>query len=107
MNRGSVWWADVPDLGRRPVVVVSKPLVTRLLAPIVALITARERSRRLPTFVELKPDEVGLPRQSYVLTHELYTVPRSRFDDEPVGELPVGRWLELDRSLRYALDLPG
>jgi mRNA-degrading endonuclease toxin of MazEF toxin-antitoxin module len=107
VTRGSVWYADLPQLGRKPVVVISADIVTNLLRPVVARITARERPRSLRTFVELEPDEAGLSSRSFVLCHDLVTLNRRRFDDEPVGELAVGRMVEVEQALRYALDLPG
>jgi mRNA interferase MazF len=106
VTRGSVWFADIPRVGRKPVVVVSWDVVSRLLKPVVARVTARGRRRTLPTFVELAPGEAGLERRSYVLCHDLLTLDRSRFDGEPVGELPAGKMVEVERALRMALDLP-
>ena len=106
MTRGTVWWADLPDVGRKPVVVISANVVTNLLRPVVARVTAQERPRSLRTFVELGPDEAGLPQRSFVLCHALDTLDRGRFDNEPVGELPFGRMVELERALHFALDLP-
>ena len=106
MTRGTVWWADLPEIGRRPVVVVSADVVTNLLRPVVVRVTARERPRSLRTYVELGPDEAGLSQRSFVLCHDLDTLDRARFDVEPVGELPVTRMVELERALRFALDLP-
>lgn len=106
MTRGTVWWADLPGVGRKPVVVISADVITNLLRPVVARVSAQERSRSLRTFVELGPYEVGLSKRSFVLCHDIDTLDRARFDDEPIGELPFGRMVEVERALHFALNLP-
>jgi len=64
VTRGEVWWSEDPQLGRRPVLILSRPAVIPVLArPLVAPLTTRVRG--LPTEVALDTDE-GLPRPCVV-----------------------------------------
>lgn len=105
-HRGEVWWAHLPDLGERPVLVVSADLLNLSLREVtVARITAVERERALRSYVRIEPGEAeGLPALSFVLCHNLYTVAAAALR-RPVGELPEPRMVEVEGALRFALDL--
>jgi mRNA interferase MazF len=63
--RGELWWAELPDRGRRPVVVLSRNATTsRLRRPLVAPLTTNVRG--LPTEVPLEPGDDPVPRPSVV-----------------------------------------
>lgn len=47
----------------------------------------------------------GLPRASVITCDNVITIPKARFDAEPVGQLPLTGRAALDRALRYALDI--
>lgn len=62
--RGEVWWSDDEQLGRRPVLVLTRSAVLPVLArPLVAPLTTRVRG--LPTEVALDGDD-GLPQPCVV-----------------------------------------
>jgi mRNA interferase MazF len=103
--RGELYWVEMPDLGRKLFLVVSWNAINRgLRQPIVARVTAQERERALPTYVELSPGEGGVRQRSWILCHELITLRESRFV-ERLGELPLARLLEMEKALKRALDL--
>jgi mRNA-degrading endonuclease toxin of MazEF toxin-antitoxin module len=103
--RGGVYFAELPGVGDKPVVVVSWDAVNRAgLRPIAARITSAERRRSLPTFVELERGEGGLSEPSYVLAHELFTLPPTAFRRRS-GELSLGKLIAVEAALRAALDL--
>jgi mRNA interferase MazF len=63
--RGEVWWCELPDIGRRPVVVLSRDAaIPRLRRALVAPCTTTIRS--LPSEVVLEPGEDPVPRRSAV-----------------------------------------
>jgi mRNA interferase MazF len=47
----------------------------------------------------------GLPATSVISCHNLITVSKSVLHDRPVGRLNRSKRAELDRALRYALDI--
>lgn len=104
-QRGDVAWALLPDVGHKPVVVVSARVVTLALRPIVARITSVDRERAIPTAVALDDGEIaGLPSRSWVICHDLATL----VADEPLqvlDRLSPGRMLEIEDGLRAALGL--
>lgn len=64
-RRGEVWWCELPDIGRRPVVVLSRDAVLprhrrALIAPCTTTI------RGLESEVILDPDGDPVPRRSAV-----------------------------------------
>ena len=63
--RGEVWWCELPDVGRRPVVVLSRDAaIPRLRRALVGPCTTTIRG--LPTEVRLEPAEDPIPRASVV-----------------------------------------
>lgn len=60
--RGEIWWCELPDIGRRPVVVLSRDAaIPRLRRALVAPCTTTVR--RLPSEVRLDPDADPVPRR--------------------------------------------
>jgi mRNA interferase MazF len=63
--RGEVWWCELPDVGRRPVVVLTRDAaIPRLRRTLVAPCTTT--IRRLPSEVVLEPEADPIPLQSAV-----------------------------------------
>ena len=54
--------------------------------------------------VETGPEE-GLPEPCVISCDNIITVPVDDFDRQPVGRLDEVKRAELDRALRYALDI--
>lgn len=64
-ERGDVWWCELPDIGRRPVVVLSRDAaIPRLRRALVGPCTTTIRG--LPSEVILEPGEDPVPLQSAV-----------------------------------------
>jgi len=104
MNRGDVYWANLPPpFGRRPVVLLTRDAAIPVLSSIVAApVTAT--IREIDSEVALGPDE-GLPQECVASCEYLVTIPKSDLDVEPVGSLRPPDLMELDRALRYALEI--
>ena len=63
--RGEVWWCELPEIGRRPVVVLSRDVaIPRLRRALVAPCTTIIRG--LPSEVVLEVDEDPIPQRSVV-----------------------------------------
>src|SRR5947209_10320724 len=59
--RGEVWWCELPEVGRRPVVVLSRDAaIPRLRRALIAPCTTTIRN--LASEVVLEPDEDPVPR---------------------------------------------
>jgi mRNA interferase MazF len=99
INRGDIWWADVPCDKLRPVVVLTRQRFTaRLTSLLVAPVTTKVR--RIPTEVELGKAD-GLPRTCAANFDNLFTLHRSRFKDR-VARLEGDRLAEVCRAYRFA-----
>src|SRR5215472_7446219 len=94
LQRGEVWWADLPQPRRsepgyrRPVVVVQADSFnrSRIQTVIVAVITSNVELAQAPGNVLLPARSAGLPRDSVVNVSQLLTLDRS-FLTEPAGTL--------------------
>ena len=63
--RGEVWWCELPDLDRRPVVVLSRDAaIPRLRRALIAPCTTTIRG--LPTETRVEPADDPIPRASVV-----------------------------------------
>ena len=63
--RGEVWWCELSDVGRRPVVVLSRdPAIPRLRRALVAPCTTTVRG--LPSEVLLEPGDDPVPKATVV-----------------------------------------
>lgn len=61
-HRGEVWWCEPPEIGRRPVVVLSRDtVIPRLRRVLVAPCTTTIRA--LPSEVVLEPGDDPIPRR--------------------------------------------
>ena len=60
--------------------------------------------RGIRSEVSVGADE-GLPDVSVITCDNLVTLPKAMLAEEPVGRLDLERRAELDRALRYALDI--
>ncbi len=64
-GRGEVWWCELPDVGRRPVVVLSRDAaIPRLRRALVGPCTTTIRG--IPSEVLLEPKEDPVPQASAV-----------------------------------------
>jgi mRNA interferase MazF len=63
--RGELWWCELPDIGRRPVVVRSRDAaIPRLRRALIAPCTTTIRA--LPSEIVLEPGDDPIPRRAAV-----------------------------------------
>ena len=102
--RNEIYWADLgPPAGRRPICVITRDAAVAVLtaftcAPITRTI------RGIRSEVAIGPNE-GLPESCVINCDNIVTVPAEALDRSPVGQLDEVKRSELDRALRYALDI--
>ena len=112
IQRGEIWWADLPEPRRsepghrRPVLVVQADSFnsSRIQTAIVAAITSNVQLADAPGNVLLPASSVGLSRNSVVNISQLLTLDRS-FLTEQVGVLPPRLQRSVDDGLRMVLQL--
>ena len=100
--RGEVWWCELAEIGRRPVVVLSRDAaIPRLRRVLIAPCTTTIRA--LPSEVVLEPDDDPIPRQSAVNLDSVESVPTGVLV-ERLGRLADARMHEVCRALAVAVD---
>jgi mRNA interferase MazF len=100
--RGDVWWCEMPEIGRRPVVVLSRDAVIprhrrALIAPCTTTI------RQLPSEVILEPGEDPVPLRSAVNLDSVESVSIAILV-ERMGRVADHRMRQLCAALAIAVD---
>jgi len=102
--RGDVVWADLgPPAGRRPVCVLTRDAALAVLTAVTCAPITRT-IRGIRSEVEVGETE-GLPERSVISCDNLITIPVALLDAHAVGHLDLPARADLDRALRYALDI--
>jgi mRNA interferase MazF len=112
MERGEIWWAQLPDPTasepdfRRPVVIIQSNAFnrSRIRTAIAVVLTSNLRLAEAPGNVLVPASESGLPKDSVVNVSQVITVDRT-FLTEKCGRLPTKLIKSIDEGLRLALSL--
>jgi len=101
-QRGELWWCDLPDIARRPVVVLSRDAaIPRLRRALVAPCTTTIRG--LPSEVILTPDLDPVPRVTAVNLDSVESVSVGVLVNR-MGRLGDDRMREICDALAVAVD---
>lgn len=101
-RRGEVWWCELPEVGRRPVVVLSRDVaIPRLQRALIAPCTTTIRG--LPSEVVLEPETSPIPRLSAVNLDSVESVSLGVLVDR-LGRLSDDRMREVCAALSVAVD---
>ena len=99
-----IYWADLGSSGgRRPVCILTRTRVIPARSNVTCAPITR-RIRGIPAEVEVGRAE-GLPHPGVINCDNVLTVSKRVLDSEPLGRLSVVKQAELDRALRFALDI--
>ena len=103
MQRGDVWWADLPKpVGRRPVVILSRNRAIQVREYVtVAEVTTTIRD--IPVEVMLDHKD-GLPRKCVVNLDVINTIPKHLLA-EPIATLSITKLEAIESALKFALSL--
>lgn len=100
--RGEVWWCEMAEIGRRPVVIISRDAaIPRLRRALVAPCTTTIRN--IPSEVLLEPGEDPVPRRSAVNLDSVESVSTAILV-ERLGRLADARMREVCAALAVAVD---
>jgi len=101
-RRGELWWCELPEIGRRPVVVLTRDAaIPRLRRALVAPCTTTIRG--LASEVLLEPDADPVPRPSAVNLDSVESVSLAVLVDR-LGRLSDERMGEVCAALSVAVD---
>jgi mRNA interferase MazF len=112
MERGAVWWAELPDPVasypgfRRPVVIIQSNAFnrSRIKTVIAVVLTSNLRLAEAPGNILIPAPDSGLPKDSVANVSQVITVDKC-FLSERAGKLPSRVMKELDNGLRLVLSL--
>jgi len=101
-RRGEVWWCELPDIGRRGVIVLSRDAaIPRLGRTLIAPCTTTIRG--LPSEVALEPGVDPVPRPSAVNLDSVESVSVAVLVDR-LGRLSDDKIREVCAALSVAVD---
>lgn len=103
--RGDVWWCELPEVGRRPVVVLSRDAaIPRLRRALIGPCTTTIRG--IPTEARLDPSEDPVPQTSVVNLDSVESVSIATLV-ERLGRLSDERMREVCGALGVAVACEG
>ena len=101
-RRGELWWCEPPEIGRRPVVVLSRDAaIPRLRRALIAPCTTTIRNLASEVLLEPGADPVG--RRTAVNLDSVESVSVALLTDR-IGRLSDARMAEICDSLAVAVD---
>lgn len=101
-QRGELWWCELPEIQRRPVVVLSRDAaIPRLLRTLVAPCTTTIRN--LPSEVVLEPADDPVGRRCAVNLDLIESVSVSILVQR-IGRLSDGRMRQISSALNVAVN---
>jgi mRNA interferase MazF len=99
VRRGEVFWAEHPDWGRRPAVVMTRDEAIGALNEVLVVL-ATTTIRDLPTELQLGPED-GLPRECVLNLDHVDTVAKG-FIGERIATLSAEKLHAVCRALNVA-----
>ena len=101
-QRGELWWCELPDLGRRPVVVLSRDAaIPRMRRCLIGPCTTTVRG--LASEVVLEPGEDPVGQRSAVNLDSIENVSVATLVDR-IGRLSDDRMRQVCQALKVAVD---
>ncbi|MTI68174.1 MAG: type II toxin-antitoxin system PemK/MazF family toxin [Firmicutes bacterium] len=111
VKRGDIFYADLSPVigseqgGVRPVLVIQNDVGNKYSPTIIiAAITSQINKAKLPTHIEIKATEFGLPKDSVVLLEQIRTIDKKRLR-EKVGHFDEDMMKRVDECLKISMGL--
>ncbi len=102
ISRGGIWDADIPGVGKHPVVVITRDTALPLVTSVVCVLITSSVHEHVAE-VEVGQEE-GLERVSSANCDNIFTLPKAVLTRRR-GRLGPSKSVELDRALMIALGL--
>ncbi|MEG2174737.1 MAG: type II toxin-antitoxin system PemK/MazF family toxin [Oscillospiraceae bacterium] len=111
VKRGDIYYADLSPVvgseqgGVRPVLIVQNDVGNRYSPTVIAAaITSQRDKAKLPTHIELSPQDCGLSRDSIVLLEQIRTIDKRRLK-ERMGRLDDTAMHQINHALEVSFGL--
>ena len=103
MQRGEVWWANLPGpIGRRPVILLSRD-EAYLVRSAVAVAEITTTIRNIPVEVPLDISD-GLPKKCIANLDSIITIPKNLLETH-ITTLSPEKIEKINEAIKFALDL--
>lgn len=109
IKRGDIFYADLSPVvgseqgGVRPVLIIQNNVGNRYSPTIIAAaITSKLCKAKLPTHIEVREGQFGLPKDSVILLEQLRTLDKRRLR-EKLGTLDRAAQRRVDRAILISL----
>ena len=109
IKRGELYYADLSPVvgseqgGVRPVLVVQNDIGNKYSPTVIAAaVTSQINKAKLPTHIELRASDYGLPKDSVVLLEQIRTLDKRRLK-ERIGEIPLDLMTKVYEALLISL----
>lgn len=99
VNRGEIWWAEHPEAGRRPFLVLTRQAAIPVLDRVL-VVPATRTIRDIPTELLLDEND-GMPERCALSFDNITTMPKALLM-ERITKLRVEKLEEVCRALRAA-----
>lgn len=100
MKRAEVWWAEEPEIGRRPVLILSREEAVHVLRRLV-VVPATRTIRGLQTEVLLTEEDDDMPSDCVLSLDSITTIPKVLLTSR-ICRLRGDRMAEVCRALGIA-----
>jgi len=111
IKRGDIFYADLSPVigseqgGVRPVLVVQNDIGNRYSPTVIIVaITSQINKAKLPTHVEIKSSDYGLPKDSVLLLEQIRTIDKRRLE-EKIGHVTEDIMDKVNEALLVSLGL--
>lgn len=111
VKRGEIYYADLSPVvgseqgGMRPVLIVQNDVGNKYSPTVIAAaITSQTDKSKLPTHIDILPENCGLSRDSVVLLEQIRTIDKKRLR-EKMGTLDQKSMSEVNKALSISFGL--
>ena len=109
VRRGQIYYADLSPVvgseqgGTRPVLVIQDDVGNKYSPTVIACaVTSQMTKAKLPTHIELRQGQFGLPKDSVVLLEQIRTLDKRRLK-EKLGQLDEKTMEKVDKAILISL----
>jgi len=109
IKRGDLYYADLSPVvgseqgGMSPVLIIQNDIGNKHSPTVIAAaVTSQLNKAKLPTHIELRAGDYGLPKDSVILLEQIRTIDKKRLKDK-IGILAAETMKRADRALLISL----
>lgn len=109
IKRGQIYYADLSPVvgseqgGTRPVLIIQNDVGNKYSPTVIACaVTSQLTKAKLPTHIEVRQGQFGLPKDSVILLEQIRTLDKRRLK-EKIGEIDAAVMSRVDRAILISL----